>query len=66
MADIKTLEQLQEELVKLQGEHFEARKSHKQGDLVNPHILTTKRKEIARTLTHIGQVIRESQKEENK
>ena len=47
--EVKTVAQLQEELVKLQLEHLEFRKSHKQGELVNPHVLTVQRKKIART-----------------
>lgn len=51
--EVKTVEQLQEELVKLQAEHLESRKSHKQGELVNPHVLTVQRKNIARAHTAI-------------
>lgn len=51
--EVKTVEQLQEELVKLQAEHLESRKSHKQGELVNPHVLTVQRKGIARAHTAI-------------
>lgn len=46
--EVKTVDQLREELVKLQAEHLESRKSHKQGELVNPHVLTVQRKAIAR------------------
>lgn len=46
--EVKTLDQLQVDLTKLQLEHLESRKSHKQGELVNPHILTVQRKGIAR------------------
>jgi len=46
--EVKTVAQLQEELTKLQLEHLESRKSHKQGELVNPHVLTVQRKAIAR------------------
>lgn len=47
--EVKTIEQLQQDLVKLQADHLESRKSHKQGELVNPHVLTFQRKAIART-----------------
>jgi ribosomal protein L29 len=47
--EVKTIDQLQADLVKLQLEHLESRKSHKQGELVNPHVLTVQRKAIART-----------------
>ena len=53
--EVKTVEQLQEELVTLRNEQRESRRSHKMGELVNPHVLTTKRKAIARTLTAIKQ-----------
>jgi ribosomal protein L29 len=46
--EVKTIKQLQQDLVKLQAEHLESRKSHKQGELVNPHVLTVQRKAIAR------------------
>jgi ribosomal protein L29 len=51
--EVKTVAKLQEELTKLQLEHLESRKSHKQGELVNPHVLTVQRKNIARTHTAI-------------
>lgn len=51
--EVKTIDQLQEELVKLQAENLESRKSHKQGELVNPHVLTVQRKNIARIHTAI-------------
>ncbi|MBC7564685.1 50S ribosomal protein L29 [Candidatus Saccharibacteria bacterium] len=47
--EVKTVAGLQEELVKLQAEHLESQRSHKQGELVNPHVLTVQRKGIART-----------------
>ena len=63
--EVKTLAQLQEELVKLREENRESRRSHLLGELVNPHVLTTQRKAIARTLTLIGQAQKaESAKEE--
>jgi ribosomal protein L29 len=46
--EVKTVAMLQEELVKLQAEHLESRRSHKLGELVNPHVLTVQRKAIAR------------------
>lgn len=66
--EVKTLEQLTEELVKLRNDHQEAQRSHRQGELVNPHVLTTGRKAIARSLTAIKQaelVAVKSTKEEN-
>jgi ribosomal protein L29 len=57
-AEVKTLAQLQEDLVKLHAENLESRKSHKQGELVNPHVLTVQRKNIARAHTAIAAAIK--------
>jgi len=54
-AEVKTLAQLQEELVSLQNDHRESRRSHRLGELVNPHVLTVQRKSIARLHTAISQ-----------
>ena len=62
--EVKTLAQLQEELVKLRADHQESRRSHRMGELVNPHVLTAQRKQIARALTAIKQA-EASAKEEN-
>ena len=53
--EVKTLEQLKEELVTAQNDHRESRRSHQLGELVNPHVLTVQRKAIARALTAIKQ-----------
>lgn len=63
--EVKTLAQLHEELQTLRANQLESKKSHRQGDLVNPHVLTTQRKAIARTLTAINAAQVESQKEDN-
>jgi ribosomal protein L29 len=63
--EVKTLEQLHDELAKLRNDQLDSRKSHAQGELVNPRVLTSQRKSIARTLTAINQARRVSQKEEN-
>ncbi len=63
--EVKTVEQLNEELVTLHGEHLESRKSHAQGELVNPHILTVQRKAIARLHTAINSASTSAVKEEN-
>jgi large subunit ribosomal protein L29 len=63
--EVKTLEQWNEELAKLQGEHLESRKSHRAGELVNPHVLTVQRKNIARAHTAIAAAKRSAAKEEN-
>ena len=57
--EVKTLAQLQEELVKLRASQLESQKSHRSGELVNPHVLTVQRKSIARTLTAINKAIKE-------
>lgn len=63
--EVKTLDQLNEELVKAQNDHRESRRSHQMGELVNPHVLTVQRKSIARALTAIKQTELASLKEEN-
>ena len=63
-AEVKTLAELQVELVALQAEHLESRRSHKQGELVNPHVLTVQRKGIARVHTAIAAAIKSELKEE--
>ena len=63
--EVKTLDQLQEELVTLRNDHRESRRSHQMGELVNPHVLTVQRKSIARALTAISQAERAALKEEN-
>ena len=52
---VKTLAELKEELVKLQNDHRESRRSHQLGELVNPRVLREGRKSIARSLTAIKQ-----------
>ena len=51
---VKSLEDLQAEVVKLQTEYRETQRSHRMGELVNPHALTTQRKAIARALTAVN------------
>ena len=53
--EVKTIDQLKEELVALQNDHMESRRSHRMGELVNPHALTVQRKKIARAHTAIRQ-----------
>ena len=53
--EVKTLDQLTEELAKLRNDYRESQRSHRMGELVNPHVLTVQRKSIARTLTAIKQ-----------
>ena len=63
--EVKTLYQLKEEVVKLQNDHRESRRSHQMGELVNPHVLTVQRKSIARALTAVRKAELEAVKEEN-
>jgi ribosomal protein L29 len=51
--EVKTIEQLREELVTLRHDYNESRKSHRQGELVNPRVLTVQRRNIARLMTAI-------------
>lgn len=51
--EVKTLEQLREELVSKRNALLEARRGHAAGELANPRVLTATRKEIARLLTAI-------------
>ncbi|MDN5275754.1 MAG: rpmC [Candidatus Saccharibacteria bacterium] len=51
-----TLEQLREKLTSSLQEQLDSKRSHVQGELVNPHVLTVKRKEIARLQTAIRQL----------
>lgn len=63
--EVKTEAQLQEELLTLRAAHLESQKSHRSGELVNPHVLTVQRKQIARTLTAINLVKTTAVKEAN-
>ena len=63
--EVKTIEQLNDELVTRRNDFQESRRSHRMGELVNPHVLTTQRKDIARTLTALRQAQDASHKEAN-
>ena len=67
--EVKTLDQLKEELVTLLNDNRESRRSHTMGELVNPHVLTVQRKSIARAHTAIRQAeiaeAKSATKEEN-
>ncbi len=63
--EVKTLTQLQEELVTLQHDYRESRRSHIMGELVNPRVLTVQRKSVARLQTAIRQAEIAALKEEN-
>jgi ribosomal protein L29 len=51
--EVKTLEQLQAELVTKKNDQLEAKKGHRAGELVNPRMITVIRKDIARLMTAI-------------
>lgn len=51
--EIKTIEQLRADLTAKQTDLLEARRGHAAGELANPRVLTTTKKEIARLHTAI-------------
>jgi ribosomal protein L29 len=55
-SEIKTIEQLREELATKQTDLLEARRGHAAGELANPRVLTSTKKEIARLHTAIRAV----------
>jgi ribosomal protein L29 len=62
--EVKSIEQLRTDLQAKQADMLAARKSHAAGELVNPRVLTTTRKEIARLNTAI-RALELSEKESN-
>ena len=52
-AKVKTIDQLREELATKKADQIASKRSHAAGELVNPRVLTTTRKEIARLHTAI-------------
>lgn len=61
--EIKTIGQLQVELVAKQADLLQARRGNKAGELANPRVITTTRKEIARLHTAITAIVIKEQKE---
>ncbi len=59
--EVKTVEQLNDDLTNLLAENLESRRSHRMGELVNPHVLTVQRKNIARLHTAIAAAHREAE-----
>jgi len=51
--EVKTLEQLRTELATKRDDLLAARRGHAAGELANPRVLTSTKKEIARLLTAI-------------
>lgn len=52
-AEVKTLDQLRIELASKRQDLIAARRGHAMGELANPRVLTSTKKEIARLLTAI-------------
>jgi ribosomal protein L29 len=52
--EIKTVDQLKDDLVQALSDQMDSKRSHAQGELVNPHVLTVQRKAIARLHTAIN------------
>ncbi|HEU5122213.1 MAG TPA: 50S ribosomal protein L29 [Candidatus Saccharimonadales bacterium] len=57
--EVKTLEQLKEDLATKQRDLLEAKRSNAAGELVNPRVITSTKKDIARLLTAINAAERE-------
>lgn len=51
--EVKSLGQLHDELAAKRNDLLEARRGHAAGELANPRVLTSTKKEIARLLTAI-------------
>lgn len=51
--EVKSIEQLRQDLATKQADLLEARRGHAAGELANPRVLTTTKKEIARLHTAI-------------
>ena len=60
---VKSLEDLRKDLTAKQNDLLESRKSHRAGELVNPRVLGSIRKEIARLHTAIRAAELASKKE---
>ncbi len=60
----KTLKQLRDDLLTKQNELVEARRGHKLGELTNPRVITTTRKDIARLHTAIAATEKTDNKED--
>ena len=51
--EVKTIADMQNDLASKQADLLESKRSHRAGELVNPRVLGTSRKEIARLHTAI-------------
>lgn len=61
--EVKTIDQLRTELAEKQADQLAAKRSHKLGELINPRVLTSTRKDIARLHTAIRAAEIQEQKE---
>lgn len=52
---VKTVEDLQKDLAAKRQDLLEAKRANAAGELVNPRVITSYRKEVARLLTEINQ-----------
>jgi len=64
--EVKTIDQLNEEVTKLRNDYRESQRSHQMGELVNPRVLTVQRKSVARALTALKQAQLAEAKSETK
>lgn len=62
--EVKSLAQLRKDLETLQNNLVEARRGHKLGELTNPRVITTTKKDIARLHTAITSAISADNKED--
>jgi large subunit ribosomal protein L29 len=60
---VKTVTDMKKELIAKRQDLLDAMKSHKAGELVNPTVLRSTRKEIARILTSLKLAEKNEQKE---
>jgi len=63
--EVKTIEQLRADLVAKKTDQIEAIRGHKLGELTNPRVLTSTRKDIARLHTAIRAAELDALKESN-
>jgi ribosomal protein L29 len=61
--EIKTIDQLNLDLVAKQADLVDAKRGHKAGELANPRVITATRKEVARIHTAISAAKYNEQKE---
>lgn len=52
---VKSIEEMEQELVAKRNDLLEAKRANKAGELVNPRAITAYRKDIARLLTQINE-----------